>query len=157
MKVEAILCHIKDKDRLLLQYKAKGKFGEGKWNGPGGKILKGETKEQAVEREVLEETGLLVSDLKYVGKTTFIFPKKGADVWIVYIFLTENFSGELKHSEEGKLQWLKIKNLPYKNMWPDDIYWMPVMLKGKIFDFTFWLDEKGKKVLKYQNKQVVQV
>ena len=154
MQTKAILCHIKDKERLLLQFKAKGKFGEGRWNGPGAKIKKGETKEQTVEREVLEETGLLVSDLKYAGKTTFFFPQKGTDIWVVYIYLTESFFGELKHSEEGELRWFEIESLPYKNMWPDDIYWIPLMLEGKKFDATFWLDEKGEKVLKYQNRQV---
>jgi len=43
-----------------LQFKRRG-FGVGKWNGPGGKVEPGETLEQAVVREVKEETGLVVS------------------------------------------------------------------------------------------------
>ena len=56
--ITATICEIIKDGRLLLQRKAKGRFGEGKWNGPGGKIKPEETPDEGVIREVKEETGL---------------------------------------------------------------------------------------------------
>jgi 8-oxo-dGTP pyrophosphatase MutT (NUDIX family) len=38
----------------------------GKWGIPGGKIERGETSGEALEREVFEETGLRVRDVRFV-------------------------------------------------------------------------------------------
>jgi len=51
------LCYLRRDGRVLLQKKAKGLFGEGKYNGPGGKILPGENPEQSAIREVLRRPG----------------------------------------------------------------------------------------------------
>jgi 8-oxo-dGTP diphosphatase len=45
--------------RILLE-KRKNEPGKGKWSCPGGMIELGETAEQTIAREVLEETGLIV-------------------------------------------------------------------------------------------------
>lgn len=41
--------------------------GRGRWSVPGGKIEPGETDQQALIREVVEETGLRISVLGYLG------------------------------------------------------------------------------------------
>ena len=58
MVTEATLCEIIHGGRILLQRKSAGRFGEGKWNGPGGKVQPGETPLKCVVREVRAETGL---------------------------------------------------------------------------------------------------
>lgn len=45
------------KNQILLAMKKRG-FGEGKWNGAGGKVDPGETIIQAASRELREETGI---------------------------------------------------------------------------------------------------
>ena len=45
------------KKQILLAMKKRG-FGEGKWNGAGGKVETGETIIQAASRELGEETGI---------------------------------------------------------------------------------------------------
>ena len=55
--IRAVLCYLKRDRKFLLLLKASGKFGEGFWNAPGGKIELGETAEDAARREVKEETG----------------------------------------------------------------------------------------------------
>lgn len=52
MTIKATLCEIIQNDEILLQRKVLGKFGEKKWNGPGGKIRDDETPEECVKREV---------------------------------------------------------------------------------------------------------
>jgi len=67
------LCYlINNQGEVLLQFKRRG-FGVGKWNGPGGKVETGEELEQAVIREVKEETGLEASDLKKNGRAGVLF------------------------------------------------------------------------------------
>ena len=34
-------------------------------------------------------------------------------------------------------QWYSIASIPYKNMWPDDELWFPLMLRGKSFSGYF--------------------
>ena len=49
--------YLKYKRRIILIKKGRGPY-KGRWDLPGGKIDFGETPEEALEREVLEETGL---------------------------------------------------------------------------------------------------
>ena len=93
MVTEATLCEIIHVGRILLQRKSVGRFGEGKWNGPGGKVNPGETPLECVVREVWEETGLTVSDLTEQGVVDFYFGEKPEPDWRVHIFSTSTFTG----------------------------------------------------------------
>ena len=61
---------------LLLQRKSRGRFGEGKWNAPGGKLENEEDPLEGVIREVFEETGLRVSSLYHHGVLKHYFGQK---------------------------------------------------------------------------------
>jgi len=55
----------------------------------------------------------------------------------VHIFKAVNFFEEPKETEEMKPQWFNIKDIPFKEMWPDDEYWIPIFLSGKKFKGRF--------------------
>ncbi|MDD4901470.1 MAG: 8-oxo-dGTP diphosphatase [Patescibacteria group bacterium] len=140
----ANLCYLlNDKDEVLLQFKRKG-FGQGKWNGPGGKVEQGETVEQSVVREVKEETGLQVKNLRKRAELEFVFD--GREEWnqVVHVFVTNNFKGEIRASDEGELKWFNVKELPFKQMWEDDIYWIKDALAGKFARMRFYFKQNGK-------------
>ncbi|BAL85233.1 putative NUDIX hydrolase [Actinoplanes missouriensis 431] len=53
--------------RVLMVHERSRRFGGGEWwTLPGGGLRPGETAEEAVRREVFEETGLIVGDARYV-------------------------------------------------------------------------------------------
>jgi 8-oxo-dGTP pyrophosphatase MutT (NUDIX family) len=54
MHTFATLCYLRNQFQVLLQRKAAGLFGEGKWNAPGGKLLEAETLEKGALREMFE-------------------------------------------------------------------------------------------------------
>jgi 8-oxo-dGTP diphosphatase len=150
MVVEATLCEIIHGGRLLLQRKSAGKFGEGKWNGPGGKVKPGETPLECVVREVREETGLTVSRLTERGVVDFYFGEKPEPDWVVHIYTTSTFSGEPKESDEGELRWFSLDEIPYDEMWEDDAHWLPVLLQGKRFTGVFVYDVEGTRLMRHR-------
>ena len=149
MTVKATLCSVLDGDRILLQKKSAGKFGEGKWNGAGGKLKPGETPREGAAREVHEETGLKVFNLKLHGVLRHDFGKGSEPDWIVYIFSTVDFEGEFRESNEGILRWFAFDEIPYDDMWQDDEHWLPLLLEGKRFNGEFYFNEDGSKLLDY--------
>lgn len=115
-------------------------FGAGKYNGYGGKVLEGETIEQAALRETEEESKLKLNSLNKVGEIEFHFPEIKAKEWNqkVHVFLISEYEGIPEESEEMTVEWFDLSNLPYSQMWETDTHWLPVILsnkkiKGKIF------------------------
>ena len=148
MPIEASLCHITRGRRLLLK-KANSGVSMGKWNGPGGKLEKGETPVQNVSREVLEETSLRIVRPSYRGRIEFCLNGRGVLDYVVHVFLATRFSGRPKSSEEGKVRWFDIDRIPYAGMWDDDRYWLPLLLNGARFDARFSYDRGNRKVVDY--------
>ncbi len=58
---------IHDAEGRLLLVRRGHEPGRGLWSIPGGRVEPGETDERAVEREVLEETGLVVIAVRHLG------------------------------------------------------------------------------------------
>ena len=147
MTTEATLCTIIRDRRILLQKKASGRFGEGKWNGAGGKLRPGETPEECARREVREETGLHVRSLRLHGALRHYFGGRDKPDWIVYQFSVADFEGEPRESDEGALRWFPIGEIPYGEMWQDDERWLPLLLDGKDFEGDFYFNEDGTALL----------
>ncbi len=147
--VEATLCTLIKDGRILLQKKAEGRFGEGKWNSPGGKIGPGETPEGCVVREVYEETGIQVRSSRLHGVLGHYFGEKVEPDWMVYQFSATDFEGEPKEGDEGQLKWFLFEEIPYDQMWQDDEYWLPHLLEGKKFRGRFYFNEDGTELLRH--------
>ena len=78
--VEAIIV----KNGLLLLLRRKNNPAKGQWWFPGGRIRKGESLEEALCREVKEETGLDVTACKLVNVYSRLFPERH-DITIVFL------------------------------------------------------------------------
>lgn len=97
-----VLCLVYRDDEILLQNRIKKD-----WQGytlPGGHIEKGESITEAVKREMKEETGLDIYEPKLCGVKQFPIDDGR---YIVFLYKTDKFSGELISSDEGKMEWVK--------------------------------------------------
>jgi len=150
--INATLCHIIKDRKFLLQKKSQGLFGGGKWNGVGGKLKTSESPEECARREVLEETGLKILDLKYHGVLNFYFGDRKELDWVVHVFSTRNPQGEPKSGEEGILEWFSFEEIPFAKMWEDDKHWIPLLFEGKRFQGKFYFDEEGERLLDFDLK-----
>lgn len=123
-------------NKILLGMKKRG-FGMGKYNGFGGKIEKSETILEAAERELKEECGIEAIDLKKYGILNFEFETKYDNIMVVHVFKANDYKGEIKESEEMRPEWFNLNEIPYNNMWKDDEYWLPELLKENFFKGSF--------------------
>jgi len=146
------LCIVYQHPKILLGMKKKG-FGEGRWNGFGGKVKEGESVEEAAIREVKEECGIDVSDIELIGILDFQFQNNLEEIIQVYIFSTHRFDGEPQESEEMKPKWFYIDEIPFHQMWSDDLYWFPLFLQGKKFKGRFLFGD-GDQVLEKELAEV---
>lgn len=138
------------RDGKLLLKKATRGISVGKWNGPGGKSEPGETPEECARREVLEETGLRVSDLLYHGVLTFMMDGRNRVHTRAHLFSTRRAEGRPRSGEEGPLKWFPVDTPPFGEMWEDDQYWLPLVLRGIRFDATFRYDEANRHVIAFE-------
>jgi mutator protein MutT len=148
---QATLCFLLRHGEILLAMKKRG-FGAGKWNGPGGKIEPGETPEATVVRELEEEAGLAVSPEDLVKVATNVFRYADRPEWdqVVHIYLARSWTGELRETEEMRPQWFRLEDIPFKEMWVDDAYWLPLVLGGKRIQSEFRFDYHGEKIESYK-------
>lgn len=139
--LETTLCLLKKEDSILLALKKRG-FGEGKYNGVGGKLENNETPEEAMIRECKEEIGVTPTSYEKVGYIHFDEYYKGKKEQIAFhLYTVTEWEGEITESEEMRPQWFFIDKIPYEKMFPDDKHWLPYIIQGKKINAYFDFDE----------------
>jgi 8-oxo-dGTP diphosphatase len=146
--VKAVLCFLLRDGEVLLIRKKKG-FGAGKINGVGGRVEPGERPEEAAVREVFEEVGVRVRSLEPAGTLEFYSADSEPD-WLIHVFLSRDFEGEPRESEEASPRWYRLGELPFEEMWEDDRVWLRYALSGKRVEGRFWYDREYSRLLKWE-------
>ena len=104
------MCMICDgKGNVLVQNKTNHPTWHG-WNFPGGHVEKGEYVTPSVIREMKEETGLTIENPRLCGIKEF-HKRKDGKRYIVFLYVADRFSGELKASAEGEVFWYPLARL----------------------------------------------
>ena len=100
-------------------------------------IEPGESIVEAVIREMKEETGLTIKNPRLCGVKQF--PIDGGR-YIVFLFETDQFEGELADSEEGKMHWIKDSDLSNVNLVNDFEELIEVMLNDSLTEFQYVIE-----------------
>lgn len=127
-----VLCLLRDGGRILLQNRLKRD-----WRGytlPGGHVERGESFVDAVVREMREETGLTVIEPRLVGVKQF--PIEGGR-YIVFLFASDKFEGELRSSDEGEMEWVERSRLTEINAVEDLAELLRVMESPELTEFQY--------------------
>ena len=148
MRDKTVMIYLEKDDSYLMIYRNKKKndINEGKYLGIGGHIEEDETKEEAVVREVKEETGLNLKSFTYLGLVHFQENDYKEDM---FIFHSLDFEGTLIECNEGELHYVKKKDILSLPLWEGDHYFIELINRG-IKDFELSLQYKDGKIIHYE-------
>lgn len=107
------MCLVYDEKKVLVQEKTGTKY-EGGLVFPGGHVEEGESLRDSVTREIREETGLVIKNPQPCGFKDWIL--EDGTRYIVLLYKTDQFEGELKNSREGKVFWLDRNDISSANL-----------------------------------------
>jgi len=102
-----------NKDGKFLLIRRAGKYGKGTWAPPGGHVDFGETAVETAKREVKEEAGMDIANVKVIGVTEDINVSESNHY--LTVFLTADWAGgemkktDIEFSEAG---WFDMEHLP---------------------------------------------
>ena len=139
------MCMIEDKaaGRVLVQHRLAKPTNP--WCGltfPGGHVEAGESITASTVREIREETGLTVSNLRMCGVIEWETVGRRADgspaevtdnsKYIVFMFRTSSFTGELKSSAEGRMEWMTLDEMRVGGLAPNMEEYIRVLLEDDV-------------------------
>lgn len=114
------LCYIEDRNRYLMMHRVKKEqdINKDKYIGVGGHFEYGESPDECLMREVMEETGLTLTSYKARGIVTFIY---GEDVCeYMHLYTADGYEGDITDCDEGELVWIDKDKVFDLNIWEGD-------------------------------------
>ena len=127
------LCYIeKDGKYLMLHRTVKKKdVNKDKWIGVGGHFELGESPEECVCLEVLEETGYRLTSYRFRGLVTFLSGDGVTEY--MSLFTADGFEGEEIACDEGELEWVPIEKIGELNLWEGDKIFLRLLAEDAPF------------------------
>ncbi|MBR5973660.1 MAG: 8-oxo-dGTP diphosphatase [Clostridiales bacterium] len=125
-RYETTLCYIYGPKGVLMLHRTKKEndINKDKYIGVGGHLEHGESPEECVLREVMEETGLTMTSFRLRGVITFVIDDIDE---ITFLYTCDAFEGQIPASgdsasvcEEGELVWIAPGKIPELPIWEGD-------------------------------------
>lgn len=136
------LCYIENEDSYLMLHRVKKHkdINKDKWIGIGGHFESGESPEECLLRETLEETGLTLTSYQFRGIVTFLCD----DITDYYmcLYTANGFTGTLKECSEGTLEWVPKNKITELNLWEGDLIFFKLLAENAPF-FSLKLSYKN--------------
>jgi 8-oxo-dGTP diphosphatase len=109
----------KDSKYLLLKRSVSKKFAPDVVHPIGGKLDPNENPYTGAQRELLEEAGITVKNMRLEAVILEITPVKDRDEnWLIFHFSGDYASGEITQTEEGELLWFDESDIPKQKLFP---------------------------------------
>ena len=112
--IEVVAAIIQRDGAYFATQRGYGEF-EGMWEFPGGKIEPGESPEDALKREILEELGVDITIDNFLCTTDYDYPSFHLTM---HCYLCRIKSGVIELREHKSAQWLTAETL-------DRVEWLP--------------------------------
>lgn len=132
------MCMVYDGDKVVVIDRQKKD-----WPGitfPGGHVELGESFTDSVIREIREKTGLKIYSPQLCGIKDWC---ENESRYVVLLYKTSKFAGELVSSEEGKVWWEEIANLTKLNLSNDMKDMLRVFLEDDLSEFFYYKKDKN--------------
>ncbi|MGN1294840.1 MAG: NUDIX hydrolase [Bacilli bacterium] len=148
--VETVLGYLEKDNKYLMLYRNKKKkdVNAGKWIGIGGHIEEGETPEEALIRECMEETSLTLLSYSLRGK--LIFNIDGYEE-TCYLYTSSSFVGNIKECDEGELAFVDKKDVFHLPLWEGDIIFLKMLQDNEPY-FVLRLIYENDKLISYSKE-----
>lgn len=127
------MCMVYDKDKILVQDKIDDNYCGITF--PGGHVEKSESFTDSVIREVYEETGLRIAKPQLCGIKDWT--NDDGTRYIVLLYKTDQFTGDIMSSEEGEVYWVNINDLPGLKLADGMDKMLRVFLEDEISEYFF--------------------
>lgn len=115
-KLEVVAAIIKENEKYFATQRGYGEF-KGWWEFPGGKIENGESKEEALKREIREELATEIEIDRFITTVQFDYPEFHL---IMHCFICHITAGQPQLLEAKAAKWLNKNNLASVEWLPAD-------------------------------------
>ena len=115
--IEVVAAVIKKEDKIFITRRGYGEFID-MWEFPGGKVEKGESKEEALKREIKEELELNIENLEFLTTVDYDYPTFHLKM---DCFLCGIAGGKLALNAHNDAKWVNFDELDNQKWVPADI------------------------------------
>lgn len=119
IEIKVVAAILQKEDKILIARKKEGKPLAGYFEFPGGKIEKGETPEESLIRELMEEMNIKIAIKEYVGES--IYDYGNGKVISLLGYKSEIIDGEIKLSDHDRYEWVTLEEINNYKIAPADI------------------------------------